>query len=180
MEVTLDIRNNQWEEVIRLLVLLRALPEEVKGVLQIDRLFEHPRYKDLAPIAQSLTRLLEGKASDADLELIDSKLGFLATHTSFWNLQRREEDAKKNLGQAIQELQEIEILKSLHTKVQREVLKQPPIPEEVLELARKEITDEEVIARLKDIKEKGGFELSEFIQDLEKVVHDSGRLIRFT
>ncbi len=43
---------------------------------------------------------------------------------------------------------------------------------ELLEWARQQFTEEEIIAGLRELREKGGLELREFIQDLEQGLHD--------
>jgi hypothetical protein len=42
---------------------------------------------------------------------------------------------------------------------------------ELLEWTRQQFTEEEIVAALREMKEKGGLELREFIDELEQVVH---------
>jgi len=43
---------------------------------------------------------------------------------------------------------------------------------ELLEWARQRYTEEEIVAALREVREKGGLELHEFIQDLEQGLQD--------
>ena len=47
-----------------------------------------------------------------------------------------------------------------------------PLPPEVREKALAQYTEEETIAALKEVQEKGGHELTEFVQELERVLDD--------
>jgi hypothetical protein len=44
----------------------------------------------------------------------------------------------------------------------------PKYPQELIDWARKQVTEEEIIAGIVDIEQNGGFELREFIDELEQ------------
>jgi hypothetical protein len=43
-----------------------------------------------------------------------------------------------------------------------------PLPPEILEWARREFNEEQVVAGIREIEEKGGFQLGDFIHELEQ------------
>jgi hypothetical protein len=120
-------------------------------------------------MSQTLWEKLERHGIPSKLARLSSPLG--------QKLRGLSEDLDLILGGS-EEASRTEIVTKLYAEIFRRVRElqaaqfgaplSEPIPPEVLEQARRDFNEEQVEAALREMEEKGGFQLSDFIHELEQ------------
>src|SRR5439155_595471 len=130
-----------------------------------------PDHHILALAAAALQFLEGDESTDNEAHYLRKELNWNDLYNLLGELHRREAEVKARLTLHAQELSGVEQHRTLLEGMLKKLLKQPPLPDTLREWAKSQFTDEEVKARLREIRAIGGSELPEFLGDLEQVVH---------
>jgi hypothetical protein len=166
-----SLTESEWERFIEYVDQLRRLPPATRGSF-IAALSPVAEDSDILQLAEAALRFMEEEDNcDEFLHSLRDDLNWKDLYGFLIKLHRREELARSSLKKVAQELVDAEQQRTVLEAMLRKLLKQPPLPEGLRAWAKKQSTDEEVFAGLRQLRAEGGFELSEFLGELEQVVH---------